>query len=295
MVHYTKCPLCSSEEIGKYLKTDDHFLSKETFLLFKCSGCGFIFTQDHPDESEIGHYYKSEKYLSHNDTVHGFSDILYRLSRNVMLKKKLRIIKRFTGLRKGNLLDVGTGSGHFAAFMKEKGWIVKGIEINEKVREVSVSRFGLDILSPGQIITLQSEGFDCVTLWHVLEHLQDPFKYASEIRRLLKPGGTCIVALPNCNSYDAYYYKAFWAAYDVPRHLWHFTPQTFKNFTEKTGFMLKEIKTLSFDVFYIASLSEKYKMSNLHFISGMIRGLWFAFLSWFKKDRSSSLIYLLKK
>jgi len=295
MVHYYKCPLCFSENAGKYLPIIDHFLSKETFDLFKCSDCNFIFTQDHPDEKDAGHYYESKDYLSHNNTANGFIDILYGLSRNVMLNRKWRTIRQFTGLDKGNLLDIGTGSGHFASFMKEKGWIVKGIEINDNVREASASRFGLDIISPGQITTLAAGRFDCITLWHVLEHLQDPFKYASEIKRLLKPGGSCIVALPNCKSYDAQYYRDFWAAYDVPRHLWHFTPQTFRKFTEKTGLILKEIKALPLDVFYISLLSEKYKASKLHFISGMIKGLWFAVLSLFRKEGSSSLIYLLKK
>ncbi len=295
MVHYYNCPLCFSENTGKYLPITDHFLSKETFDLFKCSDCNFIFTQDHPDEKDAGHYYESKDYLSHNNTANGFIDILYRLSRNAMLNRKWRTIRQFTGLDKGNLLDIGAGSGHFASFMKEKGWIVKGIEINDNVREASASRFGLDVISPGQITTLPAGHFDCITLWHVLEHLQDPFKYASEIKRLLRPGGSCIVALPNCKSYDAQYYKDFWAAYDVPRHLWHFTPQTFRKFTEKTGLILKEIKALPLDVFYISSLSEKYKVSKLHFISGMIKGLWFAALSLFRKEGSSSLIYLLKK
>lgn len=295
MVHYYKCPLCFSENTGKYLPITDHFLSKETFDLFKCSDCKFIFTQDHPDEKDAGHYYESKDYLSHNNTSNGFIDILYRLSRNIMLNRKWRTIKQFTGLEKGNLLDIGSGSGHFASFMKEKGWIVKGIEINDNVRKISASRFGLDVISPGQITTLPAGHFDCITLWHVLEHLQDPFKYASEIKRLLRPGGSCIVALPNCQSYDAQYYRDFWAAYDVPRHLWHFTPQTFRKFTEKTGLIFKEIKALSLDVFYISLLSEKYKASKIHFISGMIIGLWFSILSLLRKEASSSLIYLLKK
>jgi 2-polyprenyl-3-methyl-5-hydroxy-6-metoxy-1,4-benzoquinol methylase len=295
MIHYDRCPLCSSVEIEDYLLTRDYFLSREIFKLIKCSGCGFVFTQDHPDANNIDRYYASDDYISHNESATGFLNNLYRLSRRLMLKKKRSIVKKFTGLRKGTILDTGSGTGHFLSVMKEAGWTVKGVEINKKAREFSVSTFGLEVISPEQLSLLPSGSFDCITLWHVLEHFEEPFRYASEILRLLKPGGSCILALPNCQSFDAEYYKEFWAAYDVPRHLWHFTPVTFKIFAEKTGFRLSRLKSLPLDVFYISSLSEKYKGSNLSLITGMINGLWFSVKSFFKKNGSSSLIYFIKK
>jgi 2-polyprenyl-3-methyl-5-hydroxy-6-metoxy-1,4-benzoquinol methylase len=295
MIHYDRCPLCSSVEIEDYLLTRDYFLTRETFKLIKCSGCGFVFTQDHPDASNIDRYYASDDYISHNESAKGFLNNLYRLSRRLMLKRKRAIVKNFTGLRKGTILDIGSGTGHFLSVMKEAGWTVKGVEINKKAREFSVSTFGLEIILPEQLSSLPSASFDCITMWHVLEHFEEPFRYASEILRLLKPGGSCILALPNCQSFDAEHYKEFWAAYDVPRHLWHFTPVTFKIFAERTGFKLSCLKSLPLDVFYISSLSEKYKCTNLPFLSGMIKGLWFVFLSSFKKTKSSSLIYLLHK
>jgi SAM-dependent methyltransferase len=295
MIHYDRCPLCSSVEIEDYLLTSDYFLSHETFKLVKCSGCGFIFTQDHPDANNIDRYYASDDYISHNESATGFLNNLYRLSRKLMLKRKRAIVRNFTGLRKGTILDTGSGTGYFLSVMKEAGWTAKGVEINKKAREFSVSTFGLEVISPEQLSSLPSGSFDCITLWHVLEHFEEPFRYASEILRLLKPGGSCILALPNCQSFDAEYYKEFWAAYDVPRHLWHFTPATLGIFAEKTGFKLKCIKSLPPDVFYISSLSEKYKGSNLSLIAGMINGLWFSLKSIFNKNRSSSLIYFIKK
>ncbi|MCX6330261.1 MAG: class I SAM-dependent methyltransferase [Bacteroidia bacterium] len=295
MIHYDRCPLCSSVEIEDYLLTRDYFLSRETFKLVKCSGCGFIFTQDHPDANNIDRYYASDDYISHNESATGFLNNLYRLSRRLMLKRKRAIVKNFTGLRKGTILDTGSGTGHFLSVMKEAGWTAKGVEINDKAREFSVSTFGLEVISPEQLSSLPSGSFDCITLWHVLEHFEEPFRYASEILRLLKPGGSCILALPNCQSFDAEHYKEFWAAYDVPRHLWHFTPVTLGIFAEKTGFNLKCTKSLPPDVFYISSLSEKYKGSNLSLIAGMINGLWFSLKSIFNKNRSSSLIYFIKK
>ena len=295
MIHFSKCPLCSSENTGSCLSVRDLFLSRETFELFRCSKCGFVFTQDQPEENIISRYYESDDYISHNDSAGGFSNRLYRFSRRIMLKKKRNLVKRITGFKSGSLLDIGSGTGHFISEMKKAGWSVKGIEINAKAREFSASHFGLEIISSEQISTLQSGSFDCITLWHVLEHFQEPFRYASEILRLIKPGGICVLALPNCSSYDAHYYREFWAAYDVPRHLWHFTPDTFKVFADRTGFDIIGIHSLPLDVFYISTLSEKYKKKKFAFISGIIKAFWFAALSFFRKTRSSSIIYLLRK
>ncbi|MDO9340968.1 MAG: methyltransferase domain-containing protein [Bacteroidales bacterium] len=295
MVHHNVCPLCSSEKIFLHFRCIDHLISKKEFAIYKCPACGFEFTQDYPEEDEIGQYYESTDYISHSDTSKGLSNKIYRLVRSAMLLKKRGIINKVTGLHKGSLLDIGSGTGHFAGTMKKAGWQVKGIEINEKARDFSISRFGLEIIGPGQISTLEADSFDCITLWHVLEHFHDPFKYASDIFRLLKPGGMCVIALPNCSSYDAKHYGRFWAAYDVPRHLWHFNPSTFRLFSEKTGFIFENLRTLPFDVFYISLLSERYKGSGLSFITGIAKAKLFAFLSVLKRRRSSSVIYILRK
>jgi SAM-dependent methyltransferase len=295
MVHHEVCPLCSSNDIKLKLRCIDHFTSGREFPVFGCRSCGFSFTQDYPEEDEITKYYESDDYISHNDAAKGFSNKLYRIARRIMLRRKRDLVTRVTGIRNGTILDIGSGTGYFAATMKEAGWQVKGIEVSEKAREFSKSKFGLEIISPGQISSMQSAGFDCITLWHVLEHFHDPFKYISEIGRMMKPGSFCLVALPNSNSYDAKHYDKFWAAWDVPRHLWHFNPATFRIFCEKSGLILKEIKTLPLDVFYISQLSEKYAGSSMPFLRGIVRGKIFAFSTLFHKSRSSSVIYILRK
>ena len=295
MVHHSVCPLCLSENIFSLFRCTDHFISREEFDLYKCHSCSFVFTQDYPEENAIGLYYESDDYISHSNTSKGFSNKIYRVARNAMLRKKRGIINYVTGLNNGSLLDIGSGTGHFANIMKVAGWNVKGIEINEKAREFSILNFGLEVNDPGKIDSLEANSFECITLWHVLEHFHHPFKYAADIFRLLKPGGVCVIALPNCNSYDASHYKEYWAAYDVPRHLWHFNPSTFTLFAEKAGFRLTEIRTLPLDVFYISSLSEKYKKASMSFIKGMIRAKFYAFLTLFNKKRSSSVIYILRK
>jgi SAM-dependent methyltransferase len=295
MVHHEVCPLCSSEKIALLFRGTDYFISKEAFPVFRCGSCGFTFTQDYPEENEIGRYYESEDYISHSDTTIGLSNKLYRIARRVMLILKRNLVRKFTRLEKGKILDIGSGTGYFASVMKESGWDVKGIEINEKARIFSASRFGIDVLPPKEIKGLQSDSFDCITLWHVLEHFHDPVKYIAEIKRVLKPGAVCIIALPNCSSYDAKHYKQYWAAWDVPRHLWHFNPATFKKFAEKAGFKFEKIRTLPLDVFYIAQMSEKYKGSLFAFTLGIFIAKLFAILTLLNKKRASSIIYTLRK
>jgi 2-polyprenyl-3-methyl-5-hydroxy-6-metoxy-1,4-benzoquinol methylase len=277
------------------MECTDYFLSGELFSLYKCSSCRFVFTQDYPEQEAIGEYYESDEYLSHNDNSQGLSDRIYRFVRNIMLIRKRSIIKKNTDLEKGTILDIGSGSGHFALAMKGAGWQVKGIELNEKARNSSVTKFGLEVIDPKDISTLKSASFDCITLWHVLEHFHEPYEYFAEIKRLLKPGGICVTALPNCNSYDAEYYKKYWAAYDVPRHLWHFTPSTFSIFAEKTGFRTEKTISLPADVFYISFISEKYRGSSQPFLRGIIRAKFFAIRALFRRELSSSVIYILRK
>jgi SAM-dependent methyltransferase len=295
MVHHNVCPLCSSGDISLHLSCTDNFISRKDFVIFKCTACGFLFTQDYPDESEIGSYYESDDYISHSDTSEGLSNKLYRIARRFMLGRKKDLINRITGLKAGDLMDLGCGTGHFASTMKKAGWQVKGIEINEKARNFGASHFGLDVISPDKLPGLEPNNFDCITLWHVLEHFHDPSNYASEIYRLLKPGAVCVIALPNNNSYDAAHYGKYWAAWDVPRHLWHFSPSTFKLFAEKTGFITDSIRSLPLDVFYISLISEKYKGSSLPFISGFAKAIAFSFLTLFNKRKNSSVIYILRK
>jgi len=293
MISHTICPLCSSERISLFLKCTDHLKSKEVFDLFRCHQCGFVFTREYPDERSIRKYYESDDYISHDDNAKGFLNRIYLPVRNIMLRKKRGIAEKTTGLRKGKILDIGCGTGYFAGTMKKAGWDVTGIEPNRKARDYGSVRFGINVLNPNQISDLPDNSFDLVTMWHVMEHFHDPFGYAAEISRLLKPGGTCLCALPNCSSFDAEHYRESWAAYDVPRHLWHFTPETYRVFAEKTGFKIYGIRPLPLDVFYISILSEKIKGSKFQFLLGLIKGSLFSFQALIDKRKSSSLIYFL--
>ncbi len=293
MVHLDKCPVCLSDRIMLYIKTIDRLRSGEEFRLFRCQACNFVFTQDHPDEKAAGKYYESDDYIAHSDNAKGIFNKLYHFARLIMLGRKRRMVGKITSLKSGNLLDVGSGTGYFAGTMKNAGWNITCIEPNKKARDFASGKFNLNMISMAQATSLPKESFDCITLWHVLEHIHNPHDYIAALKRLLKPKGTIIVALPNCNSFDSHYYKHNWAAWDTPRHLWHFSPETFTLFSEKAGLHLSGIRSLPFDVFYISILSEKNRERSFPLVRGIIKGLIFSVRSFLSREKSSSLVYVL--
>ena len=210
-----------------------------------------------------------------------------------MLSKKHQLI---AGLQQGKtILDVGAGTGYFLNYMKQQGYETLGIEIDADARAHGQKEFGLDIRPPKDLKEgLIDKKFDTISLWHVLEHLYNPETYLQHFYNVLQDNGHLIIALPNADSYDANRYKSYWAAYDVPRHLWHFTPKTLEKLANDNGFKLEKMKDLPFDPFYNAMLSEKYKTGTLNLFS--------AFLTGFRSNRKasptetySSQIYILKK
>jgi len=291
----TKCLVCCSDALFEHFYATDSLVSGDKFRIMGCSDCGFVFTSDSPDEKHIGSYYLSENYISHTDRKRNLTEWLYHFARRFMLGRKARLIAHVCRKANGKLLDIGSGTGYFAAFMKEKGWAVKGVEISDLARDFSVSHFGLDVVPPDTVKSLQDKSFDCITLWHVLEHFYDPDRWVSEIYRLLKDDGRCILALPNIASADSKRFRESWAALDVPRHLWHFAPDTLVKFIERNGFRCTLIKGMPIDLFYISIISYKNSKARLAFIRGISTGILLSVSNLFIKNSSSSLIYVIEK
>lgn len=295
VITHDKCPLCKSSAIKKRFACVDEFATGEQFDIFECTACGLAFTQNVPDEKEIDRYYESPTYISHSNTSKGFVNRVYHIVRRIMLQKKARKVEMLTGLKNGRLLDYGAGTGHFARLMETRGWSVTAIEKNGKARELALKEFGFEMLPVEALSAIKDKELDVVTMWHVMEHIQEPDRMWDELHRILGDKGIAIIAVPNSASYDALKYKEHWAAYDVPRHLWHFTPSTIAQWGEKHGFVLDGQYTMPFDGFYISMLSEQYKDSRLH----TIRGFWNGFKGWLLQCRrssaSSSIIYVFGK
>ena len=289
------CPLCGGQQLEHALTCTDFYASGEQFEVVCCAHCGFLMTQNVPIEAEIGKYYETPDYISHSDTQKGLMNRVYHWVRQYMLSQKARLVKQASKLSKGALLDYGTGTGYFANTMVRKGWMVNAIEKSPQARMFAKEHFNLDVDAETALPNYQAEKFDVVTLWHVMEHLEHLNEMWEILYLILKERGVLIVAVPNPSSYDAKKYKEWWAAYDVPRHLWHFSPSTMQQFGAKHGFILEAEHPMPFDAFYVSMLTEKYKGNSLSFI----KGLWTGTCAWFnslgKKERSSSMIYVFRK
>lgn len=296
LIEITHCPLCGSIEHKNQFYCEDYFASKEQFPICDCKQCGFRFTNHFPDEESIGKYYDSPNYISHTDSEKGITNKLYHLVRRMMLRRKVRLVERYAGYNKGTLLDVGCGTGYFLHEADTAGFEVTGVEKSNQARESAISQFHLNIEEELENID-SKRSFNVITLWHVLEHLEKLNESIEKIKSLLTENGTLVVALPNHQSYDAEVYGRHWAAYDVPRHLWHFTPHTVEKLMRKHGLNVVKHYTMPLDAFYISLLSESYKghVGLLRYPKAFLTGTVGYFLSLRKLQKSSSVIYIIKK
>jgi len=294
-IHYTLCPVCGSPGISKVFKVKDNTASQEYFDIYHCSNCQVRFTQNPPSEASIGEYYKSENYISHTDTSKGLVNRLYQAVRNFSINQKKKLIEKTTGLTKGNLLDVGSGTGYFAAAMQKAGWHTTGLEPDEGARNVAMQQHSLNLLPANELFNLPGKEFDAITLWHVLEHVYDLKKYIATFKNLLADNGKLFIAVPNYNSYDAMSYGTDWAGYDVPRHLYHFTPQTMQWLMRESGFRIIDIKPMWFDSFYVSLLSSKYKNGSPNWFGAVWTGLISNFKAMNDVKKCSSVIYIVSK
>jgi 2-polyprenyl-3-methyl-5-hydroxy-6-metoxy-1,4-benzoquinol methylase len=294
-VKYDHCTCCGSAAISKVFNCTDYTVSKEVFEVWKCTNCTFRFTQAAPNAANIMAYYQSSAYVSHTDTKEGLINQLYHRVRNYTLGTKRSLIKKVTGLKHGVLLDVGAGTGAFVHTMQNGGWQVTGLEPDSAARANAFSKYSLTLDTLQQLPELSPLTYDAITMWHVLEHVHELHNYLHNFQRLLKPTGRLIIAVPNYTSHDAMVYGAHWAAYDVPRHLYHFSPKSMQVLMEQQGFLVEQIKPMWFDSFYVSMLSEKYK----HGKSKLVHAVWVGLLSnlkaMFNVKKCSSVIYVIRK
>jgi 2-polyprenyl-3-methyl-5-hydroxy-6-metoxy-1,4-benzoquinol methylase len=290
----TICPICESQRFTHFTTVKDCSITKEVFELITCSRCGLTITNPRPTADFIGKYYASVDYISHSGKSKTLFDKIYLTARNITLRWKHKLITDYSA-QPGNILDFGCGTGEFLNFMKKKNWRVSGIEPNEtarkKANELLENRVSKDLTE------INDQPIDIITLWHVLEHVHDLNNTLLKLKALLKPNGHIIIAVPNPNSHDSKHYENNWAAYDVPRHLWHFTRSTMTALLNKNGLKVVEIRPMKLDSYYVSLLSEGYKYPRTSkiiagvkaFIEGSISNL-----SARKNKEYSSLIYISK-
>lgn len=252
-----------------FLTVKDHSVSKETFDLYHDETTDMLITYPQPSLENLGKYYESEDYISHTDGKRSLFEKAYHFIKGIALKNKLQLINSQQP-KKGSVLDIGAGTGDFLAVAKENGWKTVGVEPSDKARAIALKKA---VSFVEDTSGLESHSFDVITMWHVLEHVPNLDNQIKELKRLLKPSGTLIVAVPNFKSFDAKHYGTFWAAYDVPIHFWHFSKKAIKMLFEKEGMELEKVLPMKFDSFYVSLLSEKYKHGKMNFVKAFFIGL----------------------
>ncbi|HVK96169.1 MAG TPA: class I SAM-dependent methyltransferase [Flavisolibacter sp.] len=292
-IHYTYCPVCNSTAINPLFTAKDHLVSKEEFVIWQCSSCTLRFTQDVPDEDSIAPYYQSEDYISHTNSDNGMLSRIYKTVRKRTLRQKADLIISQTKPM-GKILDIGAGVGAFLNVMQEKGWNVTGVEPDEGARSVAKSSYNLNLENTSSLPNLTGK-FDAITLWHVLEHVHQLHDYIEMLKKHLSADGRIFIAVPNYTALEADIYKLDWAAYDVPRHLYHFSPAAMVHLLQQHGLQVISKKPMWYDSFYISLMSSKYRKGKPSWIAAGFNGLRSNITALINKDRCSSLIYIVKK
>jgi len=289
------CPVCNSNQTFFSLKIKDHSVSGEFFDVFECPQCSLRFTKDAPSDDKIGRYYQSENYISHSNTRKGLVNSLYHMVRNRTLATKLHLLQEKTGLQQGHHLDIGAGTGAFVQYMNKRDWESTGIEPDPTAREMAKTNHQTILLPAESFEQFFPESFDAISLWHVLEHVHNLYPYLNQIKKILKPHGLAFIAVPNYTSYDGMKYGSNWAAYDVPRHLYHFSPDSVKWMLKTAGLILADEIPMWWDSFYISLLSEKYKNGRGSLLNGFISGSVSNMKAFSDREKCSSLIYVVQK
>lgn len=285
------CPNCNSKNYSSLINCKDHTVTKETFTIVKCADCKLAFTNPRPKESDLGKYYESEEYISHSNNTEGWFNLLYQRARSINIKSKLQTI----GKPKGNLLEIGSGTGELLKTCKNEGWNITGIEPNNTARENAKKNHNLDLIESLDNVNLENKSQDVIMMWHVLEHVPNLKETTLKLNSLLKDNGKLIIAVPNHKSYDAAYYKESWAAYDVPRHLLHFNKETMALSLKSAGFEIIKTKPMWLDSIYVSMLSEKIMSGNKNPTRAIMIGLISNLKALIKTKEYSSIIYIAKK
>ena len=293
MIVYESCPDCGNTNISFVLSAKDYTVSGELFQIWECKNCTLRFTQSVPGKQEIGKYYQSENYISHSDTSKGFINKLYHKVRKRTLIQKKNLIIKSTGKNTGQILDLGCGTGAFLATMKHGNWICTGIDPDETARKKAQELYGLQVMKEDELYNFPSETFDAITLWHVLEHVHDLHLYIQQLRKILARDGKLFIAVPNYTCGDEKIYNQYWAAYDVPRHLYHFSPKAMEQLMDKHGLKIEKMKPMWYDSIYVSMLSEQYKTGTQHPVRALINGTVSNVEAIFNPQKCSSLIYII--
>ena len=278
----------NSSKTKHFLNVKDYSVSGETFELLHDSELDMLITHPQPSLEKLPSYYESADYISHTDGKKSLFEKMYQFVKGIALKNKLKLINSES--QKGTVLDIGAGVGDFLVTAKNDGWNIIGTEPSEKAKAIAINK-GVSFVR--DLSEIENHSLDVITMWHVLEHVPNLEHQMSELKRMIKPNGTIIIAVPNFNSFDANYYGKYWAAFDVPIHLWHFSKTAIQKLFSKHDLELVKVLPMKFDSFYVSLLSEKYKTGKMNYLKAFFIG-WKSNRYGSKNSEYSSHIYVLK-
>ena len=285
-----RCPVCQSDNISHIITAKDFLVSSEEFQISGCQDCGLRFTNPRPDDDQLASYYDSNEYISHIDEGSTLVSSLYKIARTFTLRRKRKLIEKLSKSKR--LLDVGCGTGHFLNYCHQHGWLISGVEPNEMARKQAEAK--TNIIIQEKLSEIVNTSYEVITLWHVLEHLPDLEQTMNQLKSLLAPGGVLIIAVPNFEAYEASVFKEHWAAYDVPRHLYHFNRSAVECLANNHGLKIARIYPMKLDSFYISLLSNKNKTNSSKYVNSFVTGL-LSNIYALKSKNYSSLIYQIER
>jgi SAM-dependent methyltransferase len=244
----TLCALCGAPQRSVSVARDP--ITLERFDVRFCRHCGLGATV--PPLLDLSRYY-GPRYYSQRHWI----------TTSYCIWRRMRVVNLSAGpVRQHSILDVGCGDGTFLEVARHKGWKVAGTEINVALPTSAKLHVWSSL---GEINAL----FDCITCWHVLEHLRDPLASVRQMHSLLDRGGTLIIAVPNAGGLQARAFGRFWFHLDVPRHLFHFDMPSLRLLLDDAGFHVVDAwhHELEYDLFgWIQSaLNCILKMPNVLF------------------------------
>jgi 2-polyprenyl-3-methyl-5-hydroxy-6-metoxy-1,4-benzoquinol methylase len=269
-----------------FLNCKDHLVSEETYEIMMNKENEMLVTS--PIPVDLDKYYESEDYQSHHNQKKTFLNFIYNTVKKRSFKRKESLFQN--GTTQKTILDIGAGSGDFLQYCKDQKYHVTGTEPSEAARNIAAEK-GIDLYK--SLDEVPDQKFDVITMWHVLEHIPNLFEFLEQLKSRLKENGKLIIAVPNFKSYDAEYYKEYWAAYDVPRHLWHFSQKSIRNLFESVQMKVTKIHPMKYDSFYVSLLSEQHKTGKRNYL----KAFWVGLKSNIKASKTSeysSLIYELE-
>jgi len=287
------CPVCNSENLKNAFSCVDHTTTQETFQVQTCIQCSFTLTNPRPNDDQLGKYYESNDYISHSNNQKGIFNRVYQMVRYHAIESKFKLINGLNS--NGLVLDYGCGTGEFLGYVKKQERAVLGVEPSEFARKQAIQNHQLNVLSLEEFPSISDNSASIISLWHVLEHVSNLRETLSKFHSILSDQGHLVIAVPNCSSLDAEIYGPLWAGYDVPRHLWHFTPKTMQELLESEGFKLLKMKGMPFDSFYVSLLSEKHRTGKMNPIRAIKNGFLSNWNARKNPGKTSSVIYIFQK